>query len=454
MQSYRAALVKTTGAGEKMQIFVRPGQRTLTLDVRPSDAVAVVKRMIHVRTYERSLSQDAAVVPASTIKLVYGGRVLDDERPLSHYGVADNATIAFDFNRDPKTSSSEEKLLYVKYPADKKAFTSDCIYAIKPTHTVADLRRMILEKEGIVVGGKIYDGHRIICDGTTPPPRLDLRDGATLDEVLKANLWETYRVPTVYVPHFSWPARASRNVTRLATDLLREVLLYSDLRALAACASTCRSFRDAVPPKLAHELVLAQFPILSTIVDVAKPMPPARELFESQSGLFDAETPDVSPTHSLDEYVFSLELTVGSSKHIGTGTALDDVAEARICFDIPKVLWDAAENEESITARIMATRRETLRSVALYSGVVDDGHEDALFFEWHRFQTQVDSMEWIKNAMAHGSNLIFNPIICVDWRHSADTSEILARFKWDSEDDEHDMDLEDACLMLENWCKL
>ena len=126
-----------------------------------------MKHMIHIRTFERSLSQpDAAVVPADTIKLEYGGRVLDDERPLSHHGVADNATLAFDFNWDPKTSSSEEKLLYVKYPADKKAFTSDCIYAVKPTHTVADLRRMILEKEGIIVRGKIYDQIR----STAVPP--------------------------------------------------------------------------------------------------------------------------------------------------------------------------------------------------------------------------------------------------------------------------------------------
>ena len=136
-----------TGAGEQMQIFVMPGHRTLTLDVRPSAKVAVVKQMIHIRTLEQSFYQrDAAGVPADTIKLEYGGRVLDDERPLSHYGVADNATLAFDFNREPKTSSLEEKLLYVKYPADKMAFTSDCIYAIKPTHTVADLRKMMLRK--------------------------------------------------------------------------------------------------------------------------------------------------------------------------------------------------------------------------------------------------------------------------------------------------------------------
>ena len=88
---------------------------------------------------------------------------------------------------------------------------------------------------------------------------------------------------------------------------------------------------------------------------------------------------------------------------------------------------------------------------------MDDGDVDALFFEWHRFQTQVDSMAWIQNArVTERSNLIFNPMICVDWCHSAaaGSCELFVRFKWDAEDDEHDMDLEDACLMLEHWCKL
>ncbi len=452
MQPYKAALVKTTGTGEKMQIFVRPGLRTITLNVRPSATVAVVKHMIHIRTFERSLSQpDAAVVPADTIKLEYGGRVLDDERPLSHYGVADNATLAFDFNWDPKTSSSEEKLLYVKYPADKKAFTSDCIYAVKPTHTVADLRRMILEKEGIIVRGKIYDQIRSTA---VPPSRDQIRDGATLDKVFKEN--KGYRVPTVYVNHFSRPARASRNVTRLATDLLREVLSYSDLRMLAASAATCRALLDAVPPKLAHMLVLRKFPILSTIVDAAKPMPPARELFESQARLFDDETPDVSPTHSLDEYVFSLELTVGTLKHVGTGVALDDAEEARICFAIPKAFWGLASlalSRDRIRANIMATRRGTLRRAALYSGRYDMLAGSTIHFESNRIPSKNSTVDWVSAANGDDRNLYFKPLIFPEWNNALDC-ELIVNFLWDSEDQVDPMNLEDACLMLEHWCKL
>ena len=459
MQPYKAALVKTTGAGEMMQIFVGPGHRTLTLDVRPSATVAVVKQMIHIRTLEQSFyRRDAAGVPADTIKLEYGGRVLDDERPLSHYGVADNATLAFDFNWEPKTSSSEEKLLYVKYPADKKAFTSDCIYAVKPTHTVADLRRMILEKEGIIVRGKIYDQIRPTA---VPPSRDQIRDGATLDKVFKEN--KGYRVPTVYVTHYSRPARASRNVTRLATDLLREVLSYSELRTLAASAATCRALLDAVPPKLAHMLVLRKFPILSTIVDAAKPMPPARELFESQARLFDAPPPTVAPTRGLDEYVFSLELTVDDSKYVGAGVVQDDAAGAQIRFTgIPKAFWDTLEEEENRygnRANVMATRKGTLRRAALYSGAVEDGDGSVLFFEWNRIPSKSATASWI-NTASGGHNVYYKPLLKLNWHEparqgtGAGTCELIAKFMWDSDDSAEDMSLEDACLVLEHWCKL
>ena len=455
MQPYKEALVKTTGAGEKMQIFVRPGQRTLTLDVRPSDAVAVVKRMIHVRTFERSLSQDAAVVPASTIKLVYGGRVLDDERPLSHYGVADNATLAFGFNWEPKTSSTEEKLLYVKYPADKMAFTSDCIYAVKPTHTVADLRRMIQQKEGIIVRGKIYDQ---IWSTAVPPLRYQIGDRATLEKVFNETKgYKGSRVPTVYVTHFSRIARAARNVTRLATDLLREVLSYSELRTLAASASTCRALRDAVPRKLAHKLVLRKFPILSTVVDASTPMPPARELFESQAQLFDPPPPTIAPSRGLDEYVFSLELTVGSSKHVGTGVVLDAPAgHWQIRFPgIPKALWDAEDHGDT-RANVMATRKGTLRRAALYSGGVEDGDETTLYFEWNRIPSKSPMAEWINTAIAH-HNICYKPMFQLEWNGPAAENwkgELTARFRWDSDDSVEGMSLEDACIVLEHWCKL
>ena len=175
-------------------------------------------------------------------------------------------------------------MVYLDYPAERKAFSSDCFYEVYTANTVGYLKQLVLDKEGLIVT-RINDPHGEL-----------LNDDVQLECILLDNAADK-RLPTLYVKQFSRRARASRTVTRLATDLLREVLSYSELRTLAAGACTSRTLLDAVPPKLAHELVLARFPILTTIVDVAKPMPPARELFESQTGLFDAETPDVSPTH-------------------------------------------------------------------------------------------------------------------------------------------------------------
>ena len=36
---------------------------------------------------------------------------------------------------------------------------------------------------------------------------------------------------------------------------------------------------------------------------------------------------------------------------------------------------------------------------------------------------------------------------------AAGTSGLSAKFRWDSDDDIIDMSLEDACLVLEHWCK-
>ena len=235
------------------------------------------------------------------------------------------------------------------------------------------------------------------------------------------------------------------------------MLSYSELRTLAASASTCRALRDAVPRKLAHKLVLRKFPILSTVVDASTPMPPARELFESQAQLFDPPPPTIAPSRGLDEYVFSLELTVGSSKHVGTGVVLDAPAgHWQIRFPgIPKALWDAEDHGDT-RANVMATRKGTLRRAALYSGGVEDGDETTLYFEWNRIPSKSPMTEWINTAIAH-HNICYKPMFQLEWNGPAAENwkgELTARFRWDSDDSVEDMSLEDACIVLEHWCKL
>ena len=425
-----------------MQIFVKPYYRTLTLDVRPTDTVAVVKSMI------RTKLSGEETIPTYKMSLAYAGKPLArDDRTLADCGVGNLARLTFGINMSGKRPTAQgPHLLCVQYPAERKAFSSDCFYEVELDTTVRDLTRMVLAREGFIVT-RIFDG-----------PYDELRIGnVPLEDILRSHAAGN-TVPTLRVAQYSRRARASRTVTRLATDLVREVLSYSDFGTLAAGAATCRALLEAVPPKLAHELVLARFPILTTIVDASKAMPPARELFESQEMLFGAPPPAVLPSRGLDEYVLSLELTVDGSKHVGTGVVQDDAGEAQICFTgIPKALWDeAATIEDRITANIMATRRGTLRRAALYSGDIEDIIPPAICFEWNRIPCENSAMGWI-SAGGGPHNVYYTPLICVEWKApaaAAAETELTATFKWDSDDQARDMSLEDACLMLEHWCKL
>ena len=425
-----------------MQIFVKPYYRTLTLDVRPSATVAVVKSMI------RTKLSGEETIPTYKMSLAYAGKPLArDDRTLADCGVGNLARLTFGINLSGKRPTTGPHLLCLQYPTERKAFSSDCFYEVELDTTVRDLTRIVLAREGFIVT-RIFDG-----------PYDELRIGnVPLEDILRSHAAGN-TVPTLRVAQYSRRARASRTVTRLATDLVREVLSYSDLRTLAAGAATCRALLEAVPPKLAHELVVSKFPILSTIVDIAKPMPPARELFESQARLFDDPPPTVAPTHSLDEYVFSLELTVDGLKHVGTGVVQDDATGAQIRFTgIPKALWDAEEFDGN-RANVMATRKGTLRRAALYSGAVEDGDGRVLFFEWNRIPSKSATASWI-NTASGGHNVYYKPLLKLNWHEparqgtGAGTCELIAKFMWDSDDSAEDMSLEDACIVLEHWCKL
>ena len=142
--------------------------------------------------------------------------------------------------------------------------------------------------------------------------------------------------------------------------------------------------------------------------------------------------------------------------------ALDDAAEARICFTgIPKALWGDAtkrtlrrDRRTRIRANIMVTRRGTLRRVALYSGRYDMlPSASSIHFESNRIPSKNSIVDWISAANGDDRNLYFKPLIFPEWRNTLDC-ELVVNFQWDSEDQVDPMSLEDACLMLEHWCKL
>lgn len=433
-----------------MQIFVKPYDRTLTLDVRPTDMVIIVQGMIEFQTPNLNFPEDA--IPSYKMCLSYAGKPLDDERTLSDHGIANQATLTFGINDSAEPPPTGRYVLCLQYPAERKAFSSDCFYEVWPVYTLRDLKRLVLCKEGIIIT-RIFDTKRYNSLRNNDELKNDNTQlGPLLDQA--NDKWLT----TLRVTHFSHRAPVSKNLTRLTTDLLREVLAYCDFGMLAAGAATCRALRDAVPPKLTQDLVLARFPILSTVADAfdafGKTGPPARALFESQARLFDAAPPTVAPTRGMDDYVFSLELRVGTTSYVGTGVARDNASEAQILFEIPKGLWDANAGE-SIRANIMATRRGTLRRAALYSGEPVDEDDSSLYFEWQTIPCGQVPMEWIKDHMDQQVPMgAYKPLIFLEWvapATAAGTSGLSAKFTWGPVD-VVDMSLEDACLVLEHWC--
>ena len=165
-----------------MQIFVKPYYGTLTLVVRPTTTVAVVKCMIQSRT---AALEEA--VPSYKMILAYGGKLLWDSHTLGDYGVRNLARLTFgiDMSAKPPPFQRGPHLLYLEYSAERNEFSSDCFYTFRPadTHglgfkvrpadTIRDLKRMVLDREGIVCTcfrgvGVLYD--YTYEDGVIPAP--------------------------------------------------------------------------------------------------------------------------------------------------------------------------------------------------------------------------------------------------------------------------------------------
>ena len=65
--------------------------------------------------------------------------------------------LAFESTWEPKTSVIGGKAALCQISRRKMAFTSDCFYAVKPTHTVARPQAMVLDKkEGIIVCTQMF----------------------------------------------------------------------------------------------------------------------------------------------------------------------------------------------------------------------------------------------------------------------------------------------------------
>jgi ubiquitin len=78
-----------------MQIFVRfPDNRTITLDVQPSNSIEDVKANI----------QNEEGIPPNQQRLIFAGRQLEDSRTLSDYNIANGATLRLVLSTSQETT--------------------------------------------------------------------------------------------------------------------------------------------------------------------------------------------------------------------------------------------------------------------------------------------------------------------------------------------------------------
>ena len=62
-------------------------------------------------------------------------------------------------------------------------------------------------------------------------------------------------------------------------------------------------------------------------------------------------------------------------------------------------------------------------------------------------------LEWLNAANGH-QNDYYKPLLRLNWHEVTGGTHLVAKFMWDSDDNADDMSLEDACIVLEHWCKL
>eukprot|EP01026_Neomeris_dumetosa_P047555 TRINITY_DN40892_c0_g1_i1.p3 TRINITY_DN40892_c0_g1~~TRINITY_DN40892_c0_g1_i1.p3 ORF type:complete len:129 (+),score=9.29 TRINITY_DN40892_c0_g1_i1:34-420(+) len=93
-----------------MQIFARNLRgKSVTLEVEPDTTVL----------YSKQLIQAKEGIPASSLRLIYGGRQLDDDKTLADYGIVKDSTLNLALRLRGGIIEPSLQILARKYNCDK-----------------------------------------------------------------------------------------------------------------------------------------------------------------------------------------------------------------------------------------------------------------------------------------------------------------------------------------------
>ena len=134
----------------RMQIFVKPENKTLTLDVKLSDTILSVKTKIF----------EKGCVKPELQRLMYGGKYLEDEKTLSFYNIQNHSTLQY---LCPRPNQIE---IYVKTLTG-----SPVSLDVDPSSKVSSLKHQYYLKQGVptdtqrlIFGGSVLDDAKTLSE--------------------------------------------------------------------------------------------------------------------------------------------------------------------------------------------------------------------------------------------------------------------------------------------------